>query len=193
MVLPLSVLSLVTRALEELNVPYILVGSFASSMYGLYRATADIDILAAIEAEHVRPLHDRLKDAFYVDELAIRKAISQKSSFNAIHYESVFKVDVFIPRDDFATTQLERRQQRKLSPDHDTSVYVATAEDTILAKLRWYRAANESSRNQWNDVLGVLAVARQDLDVSYLQAWAERLGVSDLLERALDEVHSQGQ
>jgi hypothetical protein len=81
----------------------------------------------------------------------------------------------------------DRRQLRKLSPDRDESVYVASAEDTILAKLRWYRAGNESSTNQWNDVLGILGIMRDGLDVAYLRLWAERLRVDDLLERALEE------
>jgi hypothetical protein len=188
MVPPISVLSLVTAALDTLGIRYVLVGSFASSIHGLYRATADIDILADIKSEHLQPLYAALKDAFYVDELAMRNAVAQQRSFNAIHFDSVFKVDVFVaPDDDFASAQLDRRQLRKLSPDRDESVYVASAEDTILAKLRWYRAGNESSTNQWNDVLGVLGIMRDGLDVAYLRAWAERLRVGDLLERALEE------
>ncbi|HEV2834350.1 MAG TPA: hypothetical protein VGW58_03480 [Pyrinomonadaceae bacterium] len=193
MVLPISVLSLITSTFETLKIRYVLVGSFASSMYGLYRATADIDILADIRAEHVGPLHEALKEAFYVDELAMRNAIARRQSFNAIHYDSVFKVDLFVASDDaFATAQLERRQLRKLSPDLTEEVYVATAEDTVLAKLRWFRAGNESSQNQWNDVLGILAVLKGGLDTTYLRRWAERLDVTDLLQRALDEVRAQG-
>jgi hypothetical protein len=188
MVPPISVLSLVTAALDTLGIRYVLVGSFASSIHGLYRATADIDILADIKSEHLQPLYAALKDAFYVDELAMRNAVAQQRSFNAIHFDSVFKVDVFVaPDDDFASAQLDRRQLRKLSPDRDESVYVASAEDTILAKLRWYRAGNESSTNQWNDVSGVLGIMRGSLDVPYLRSWAQRLQVSDLLERALEE------
>ncbi|MFN2408051.1 MAG: hypothetical protein ABR594_18555, partial [Pyrinomonadaceae bacterium] len=104
MVLPISVLSLVTQALGELRIRYVLVGSFASSMYGLYRATADIDILAEIKGEHIGPLHGALADAFYVDELTMRNAVTQRRSFNAIHFDSVFKVDIFIPHDEFSFT-----------------------------------------------------------------------------------------
>jgi hypothetical protein len=188
MVPPISVLSLITAALDTLGIRYVLVGSFASSIHGLYRATADIDILADIKSEHVQPLYAALKDAFYVDELAMRNAVAQQRSFNAIHFDSVFKVDIFVAQgDDFAAAQLDRRQLRKLSPDRDESVYVASAEDTIIAKLRCYRAGNESSTNQWNDVLGVLGIMRDGLDVAYLRTWAERLRVGDLLERALEE------
>jgi len=193
MVLPISVLLLITSALEKLKIRYVLVGSFASSIYGLYRATADIDILTDIRTEHVDPLHNALKEAFYVDELAMRNAIARGQSFNAIHFDSVFKVDIFVAsNDEFATGQLNRRQARALSSDRVDEVYVATAEDTVLAKLRWFRSGNESSKNQWNDVLGIIAVVRDELDMDYMRSWAERLGVSDLLQRAFDEAQSQG-
>lgn len=193
MVQPISVLSLVTTTLDKLNIRYALVGSFASSIHGLYRSTADIDVLTEIRLEHVGPLHQALRDDFYVDELAMRKSIARGQSFNAIHFESVFKVDLFVASDDeFARTQLDRRQLKKLVPGGPDEVYVATAEDTVLAKLRWFRAGNEASQNQWSDVLGILAVARSALDGEYLRVWAERLGVGDLLQKALAEVESQG-
>lgn len=188
MVTLVSVLAIITTTFDRLGIRYVLVGSFASSIYGLYRATADIDILADIKPEHAHPLYEALKEGFYVDELAMRTAIAQGSSFNAIHFDSVFKVDVFTAQNnEFATGQLDRRRLRRLSPDSEHSVYVASPEDTILAKLRWYRSGNESSMNQWKDVLGVIAVMRDALDDAYLHAWAARLNVSDLLERALEE------
>lgn len=188
MEIPFSVLAEVVAALERLHIPYVLVGSFASSMHGMYRSTADIDILADIKADQVRPLLDAFQ-AFYVDEHAMRDAIAQRRSFNVIHFDSVFKVDIFIPQsDDFSRAQLERRQLRKISPNREDTVFVATAEDTILAKLRWYKAGQKTSTTQWNDVAGILAVSRDTLDVPYLQDWARRLEVTDLLEQALAEV-----
>lgn len=187
--LPLSVLSQVTSIVEQQNIPYVLVGSFASSIHGMYRSTADIDVLADIQTEQVHPLFEALKNSFYLDEHAMRDAVAQARSFNAIHFDSVFKVDIFIARsDEFALSQLTRRQLRKISSDTDEAVYVATAEDTVLAKLRWYRAGNETSNTQWNDVSGVLATSRGSMDLEYLRAWAGKLGVEDLLQRALDQV-----
>src|SRR3712207_2145683 len=79
---PFEVLSHVTRALEEQGVAYVVVGSFASSMRGLYRATADIDLVADLQTAHVRPLVEALQDKFYIDEQAVRRAVSRRSSFN---------------------------------------------------------------------------------------------------------------
>src|SRR6266498_1390007 len=107
---PLVVLSQVASVLEQQEITYVLVGSLASSMHGMYRSTADIDLLADIKPEQVRPLLDALEKSFYIDELAVQQAVEQRRSFNAIHFDSVFKVDIFIAKtDDFARKQLERR------------------------------------------------------------------------------------
>jgi hypothetical protein len=183
---PLVVLSQVARVLEKQNITYVLVGSLASSMHGMYRSTADIDLLADIKPEQVRPLLDALEKSFYIDELAVRQAIEQRRSFNAIHYDSVFKVDIFIAKgDDFARKQLDRRELRQIAPEIDQFIYVATAEDTVLAKLRWFRQGDEVSSTQWSDVLGVLGTKSGAMDVDYLREWADKLGVSDLLRKAL--------
>ena len=190
--IPLSVLAQVANALEQLSIPYALVGSFASSMHGMYRSTADIDILADIKADQVHPLFEVLKKGFYVDERTMRDAVAQRRSFNAIHFDSVFKVDVFIPKDvEFARAQLDRRQLRKISPDSEEAVFVATAEDTILAKLSWYQTVDETSITQWNDVVGILGTSRDTLDLDYLNDWSEKLGLTELLQKALDEVREE--
>ncbi|HVF66139.1 MAG TPA: hypothetical protein VM914_00645 [Pyrinomonadaceae bacterium] len=185
---PLEVLSHVTRTLEEHGIAYVVVGSFASSMRGLYRATADIDIVADLRPEQVRLLVESLQEKFYIDEQAVRRAVSRRGSFNAIHFDAVFKVDVFVAKDDdFTRQQLARRRAEKVALDAPQEIYVATAEDTILAKLLWYRSGGEVSRTQWSDVLGVAGTQGSGLDVEYLREWAGRLEVSDLLERLLEE------
>jgi predicted nucleotidyltransferase len=190
--LPLSVLSQVTAILEQQNISYVLVGSFASSIHGMYRSTADIDILADIHTEQIRTLFEILQNSFYVDEHAMRDAVAQGRSFNAIHFDSVFKVDIFIAgADEFALTQLKRRQLRKISPEKDDALYVASAEDTVLAKLRWYRAGHETSNTQWNDVLGVLGASGSYLDLEYLHTWASKLGIEDLLQKVLDDIQDE--
>lgn len=188
MELPLSVLSSVTTALENAGIRYVLVGSFASSIHGMYRATADIDILTDLKIKHVRPLFESLRGTFYLDNRTMHDAVLQRGSFNAIHFDSVFKVDFFVSRDDeFSLSQLNRRELRRLSPESTETVYVATVEDTILAKLQWYRAGQETSNTQWRDVIGMLATSRDNLDLQYLRAWSDKIGINDLLQRALLE------
>lgn len=185
---PFIVLLEVARIFEEMEIPYVVVGSFASSMRGLYRATADIDIVAEISPDQIKPLVVALQKDFYVDEQTVRRAVAQHRSFNAIHFNAVFKVDIFIPSGgDFSRQQLARRQLERIASDVEQGVYVATAEDTILAKLNWYRAGGEVSETQWRDVLGIIGTQGQQLDQTYLRRWAGELKILDMLDKALAE------
>jgi hypothetical protein len=179
---------LVTQTLERLGVPYAVGGSFASSLHGVMRSTLDVDIVTDMRLEHIPPLVAALSKEFYADDEMMRSAIEHHSSFNLIHYETAFKVDIFIrkPRA-FDQMQLERRRTTVIATDPEESVYVASPEDTILAKLEWYRMGGEFSDRQWRDILGVLKTRAGELDLVYLRKWANELKVTDLLERALTE------
>jgi hypothetical protein len=187
---PFKVLALVANVLERQRIAYVLVGSLASSIHGMYRSTADIDIVADVKPDQVVPLLSALQGNFYVDEHAVREAIERRQSFNAIHFDSVFKVDIFIPKsDEFSRKQIERRELRKLAPDIEQMIYVATAEDTILAKLRWYNSGGRVSNSQWTDVLGIIGASSTALDFDYLRRWAATLDLADLLDKALMETN----
>lgn len=184
----IAVTLLVTDALEALGVPYAIGGSFAGAVHGVMRATMDADLLAGLRRKDVAPLIQALGDLFYADAEMMREAIGRHGSFNLIHLESVFKVDVFVARPrDFDRAQLARRQLHLLSEDPERRAYVATAEDTVLAKLEWHRMGGEVSDRQWRDALGVLKVQGPRLDLAYMRHMAAGLGVKDLLERALEE------
>jgi len=179
---------LVARAFEALRVPYFLGGSMASSVHGIYRATADTDFVAALRPNHAEPLTRLLQPTFYADLEAIRAAIASHRCFNVIHLESILKVDVFVTSTaPFHLSQLRRRVLQSASRDGQSTLYIASAEDTVLAKLQWYRDGGGVSDRQWNDVLGVLKVQGAALDRAYLDEWARELGLTDLLGRALDD------
>lgn len=185
---PALITARVTSILEKLQVRYFIGGSFASTLHGMVRTTMDSDIVAELKPELVSAFCRALKDEFYIDDQMIIKAVIQRSSFNIIHKESFFKVDIFIPEmRPFLQEELKRAQRQILSIDPPAEALVATSEDTLLAKLEWYRLGGEVSERQWRDILGILEVQRGNLDLDYLHQWAEELAVSDLLERALRE------
>lgn len=185
---PVEVTLKVTEVFEKLGVPYLIGGSLASTLYGMVRTTQDSDIIAEMRAEHLQPFVAALQDEFYVDDEMIAESIQRNSSFNIIHRETMFKVDVFIPRPRaFLRSQLARAQKHTFTFETEVSAKFASPEDTILSKLEWYRLGGEVSDQQWRDVLGVLKTRAGELDLDYLRKWAGELKVSDLLERALDE------
>jgi hypothetical protein len=133
-------------------------------------------------------LASRLGDAFYVDVESIHNAIEHKISFNIIHLESMFKVDIFVFKGRaFERSEMERRSSQIISNDPQKSAFVASAEDIILAKLEWYRMGGEVSERQWRDVTGILKVQAGNLDKAYLVMWAKDLAINDLLDKALKE------
>lgn len=133
---PILVTHLVVQVLEDLDIPYLLGGSLASSFHGLTRSTLDADIVAAMQPEQVKPFTEILGPDFYADESVIVSAIQRQSSFNLIHKNTMFKVDVFIPKQrPFDLKRMERRSYQRLSETPEIAVFVSSAEDTILAKL----------------------------------------------------------
>lgn len=190
---PLVVLFEITNAFDSLGIDYVLVGSMASSVHGEYRASGDIDLVAEIQPEHIGLLVSRLERTFYfyIDDLSIRRAIAHGRKFNVIHLSAIFKVDVFAASTSLGKQQLVRKQLYELDPGMPERVWVATAEDTILAKLHWHRIGGEVSELQWRDVRGIIGTRGDQLDLEYLQHWAEREGLNDLLERALTESQPQ--
>ncbi|MCC6146470.1 MAG: hypothetical protein IT308_02765 [Anaerolineaceae bacterium] len=182
---PIEVTAKVTHVLESLGIPYLIGGSLASTLYGMVRTTQDSDIVTEMRLEHLEPFVLALQDDFYMDNEMIAESIQRHSSFNIIHRESMFKVDVFIPHPrPFLQSQLVRAQNQTFLFESEVSVKFASPEDIILAKLEWYRLGGEVSERQWRDILGVLKTRAGELDLDYLRKWANELKVSDLLERA---------
>jgi hypothetical protein len=185
---PVEVTLKVTGTFEKLGVPYLIGGSLASTLYGMVRTTQDSDVIAEMRPEHLQPFVLALQDEFYIDEEMIAESIQHNSSFNIIHRETMFKVDVFIPRPrPFLQAQLARAQRQTFSFETEISAKFASPEDTVLAKLEWYRMGGQVSDRQWRDILGVLKTRAGELDLEYLRKWAAEINVSDLLERALKE------
>jgi hypothetical protein len=185
----LQALEPVVEAFEELGVRYQIGGSVASSAYGIARSTLDVDLVADLKEIHVHPLVITLHAAYYIDEERVRDAVRRRSSFNAIHLETMIKVDVFAlkfrPYDEaaFARGRLECLGEDPATRPH----CLFTPEDVILNKLDWYRQGGGVSDRQWNDALGVLKVQQSSLDWEYLRRWAEALGLSDLFRRATQD------
>jgi hypothetical protein len=185
---PIEVTLRVTGILEKLGVPYVIGGSLASTLYGMVRTTQDSDIITEMGPEHIDQFVSSLQDEFFIDEEMIADSIQHNSSFNIIHRDTMFKVDIFIPRQrPFQRSQITRAQRQTFELESAMSANFASPEDTILSKLEWYRMGGEVSERQWRDILGVMKTREGELDLNYLHKWAAELKVADLLERALKE------
>jgi hypothetical protein len=177
------------KAFKELGILYYVGGSVASSIYGIARATMDIDMVCDLKEQHVNFLSQILKNIYFADENMILDAIRTNSTFNLIHFETGLKIDVFILKEKgYYYTAFERRRKDTITDEPEAmQVYLCSAEDSVLTKLEWYRLSDHISERQWKDVIGILKVQGDKLDKEYLFKWSEELKISDLLEKALLE------
>jgi hypothetical protein len=176
----------VLDALRRLGVRHFVGGSIASSAHGIPRASIDADVVAELFPVHAAPLAASLRDRYYVPEARLVEAIARRESFNVIHLDAMVKIDVFVSRGrPFDRRALDRARPAPL--EDGGAILVSSPEDTVLAKLEWFRRGGETSERQWTDITGLLN-ASVSLDRTYLTAGADELQVADLLRRALDEV-----
>lgn len=173
----------IVRRLTDAGLPYMVTGSVASGRWGEIRATYDTDIVVAAEWLQMQEFIHGFGEEYYVSEDAARDAWRRRSMFNIIHSLSGHKVDIICRKDsEYAATAFERRRLEKVL---GTKVSVCSPEDIILAKLQWGKMGE--SERQFRDALGVAKAQRGSLEFPYLKRWAEDLGVTDLLNRLLDD------
>lgn len=183
----LEILEGFATILEQLDIAYAIGGSMASSIYGKVRFTQDADITVEPFDNQADKLFDLLKSQYYISRDAMYQALRQRRSFNIIHLESAFKIDIFIRKDTAFEKQLmTRRRTLKLSDSLEKTFSVISPEDIILLKLQWYRNSGHSER-QWDDVMGILTTQREKLDFDYMRKWSDILSINELLEKAISE------
>ncbi len=178
-----ALLRRLVHILDEVGVPFMIAGSFASAAHGLPRTTQDVDVVidpataAALDAL-VAALPP---DEYYVDEAVAREALRRRSMFNVIDQASGWKVDFIIRKDRaFSRDEFARRQAISLL---GVPVFVASPEDTIVAKLEWSLQSGGSER-QLRDVAGIVATLGETLDRAYVERWVANLGLEAEWQRA---------
>jgi hypothetical protein len=178
----------IIAAFDAAGIPYMLTGSYASSFHGAPRASQDIDFVISATPESVARFVKALPESeYYVDLDAALDALRRESMFNVIDLSTGWKLDL-IARKSRAFSREEFN--RRVAVDLDgVRLFVASAEDTIVAKLEWAKLAD--SERQIEDVAGILRI-RADLDHEYIERWARALGLDDQLAKARKRVGAVG-
>ena len=181
----LAVIDAVIGVLRRHHVLYFVTGSFASSVHGEFRATNDLDLVAQIDPGQLAPLFDDLSRDFIADIEQARDTLASGTSFNLIHRTTFLKVDVFPCTSAFDRVAAERAETIVV-PGAAEPLRVATKEDILLAKLRWYRRGAETSETQRRDIERLVSLNRGEFDDAYLRSGAAQLQVTDLLQRLFE-------
>jgi hypothetical protein len=177
-----DVFARIKSALDSAGIAYMLSGSFASAAYGVPRSTQDIDFVITATPSQLRTLIQILPgDRYYADLDAALEAHKRRSLFNVIDSATGWKIDFIICKS--RAFSEEEFGRRRLLDVEGTSLFVASAEDVIIAKLEWSKLAK--SQRQLEDVAAMLRVRFEQLDHSYLEKWIAELGLNGEWKDAL--------
>jgi hypothetical protein len=161
----------------------MVTGSLAGILHGVPRTTQDIDIVIAPTQGTLKALLASFPgDAYYVDTRAAFQALASESMFNVIDLGSGWKVDFIIRKSrPFSIREFERRVEAEF---WGSRLFVASAEDTVLAKLEWAKLGG--SERQIRDVAGILRTQGGVLDRPYVEHWVGSLGLQQEWNMAND-------
>lgn len=175
---------------DELEIPYMVVGSFACGVYSEPRMTRDIDVVASLKYGDASELAEKFPTPeYYLSREAIGQAIRTNGQFNIIHPASGNKIDVMMTPDSaWGDRQMQRRQQREVFPDRNA--YVARPEDIILSKMQYYKEG--ASEKHLRDITGMLKISPEEIDKGYVTEWASKLDVVDVWEAILRRIGDGG-
>ncbi len=153
----------------------MVVGSFASNLYGNGRGTQDIDVVITATADQIRAFLSAFPvSQYYFDVEAGIEACRQKSMFNILDMVRGWKIDLIFQKPGAFHQQAFLR--RTAAQIDGVDVFALTAEDVIVSKLEWAKMG-ESSR-QIEDVAGVLKEQKEKLDLPYIEKWVQELDLT---------------
>lgn len=170
----------VIQALTAAGVPYMVVGSLSSNVYGVPRSTSDADFLVETTDASIVSVMKHLGSAYVLDPQMSFEGITGSYRHRIRHVPTAFLVELFSlnPSDPHDKERFGRRRLMKFAA---REVQVASAEDVIITKLRWSRHANRSKDTA--DIRSVISVYGKKIDWDYVHRWCAIHGTAELLQK----------
>lgn len=173
---PTNLFVVFTRKLNQIHARYMITGSTAALLYGMYRLTADVDIVVVLDSGQIAQLPVLFPiEEFYcppVEVIRREAARSERGHINIIHHETGFKADFYLSgRDPLHQWAFDRA--RKMDVEGEP-VFVSPPELVIIKKLEFYREGGSVKHVQ--DIHFLLS-ACQDLDQTALEEKIQERGL----------------
>lgn len=174
---PLTAAVLLAQSFDRNAVEYAIGGALAYSLWGIPRATIDIDVNVFTEPDELGRVFDALEALeIEVNRPQARAASEQRGMF-VVHL-GLFRVDIFTPSIAFCDEALRTRVQRAID---DATVWFLSAEAIAVFKFLFFRGKDIV------DLERLLAVQRGRLDVAYVRRHlVEMMGEEDERVSRLD-------
>lgn len=170
-------LRLVVGFLVEHDIPYMVIGGLANSVWGEVRVTRDADFKVSIGDRSLKDFRDLILNRFQERTVDIPP---HRQSAHVFHIWAMpeVPVDLFVSVFDYERQAIERALEMSIG---GIPVRVCTAEDFIVHKV----VANRE--HDWLDVERVLVRQGSKLDQTYIKNWlkqfAEALEAPEILIR----------
>ena len=161
-------------ALTECGIAYMLAGSFSTNFHGIPRSTKDADFVVQLRGGVSDEFLTRLGSDFEADPQLSFETNTGTYRQLIEHKGSPFKLEMFqLSADPHDQMRFQRRVEVALFARR---LWLPTAEDVIIWKLRWARSKDR------DDVRAVMGVQQDNLDWPYIEDWCERHGTRALLD-----------
>lgn len=176
----------ILHTLEAISAPYMVIGAFAATVYGVTRVTYDIDMVVDLDEKHIEALAAAYPSPrYYADPGQMRDSIRLGIMFNVIDTSRGEKADL-VPltmasryRGAF---QRRVRQTVEVPGSEPFEIWCARPEDVIVGKLMAW--AEGRSRKHETDIyemmvfhyLGVAPEQSAAFDEAYVDGQARTLG-----------------
>jgi hypothetical protein len=162
----------------------------ASSLWGDPRQTNDADVGIRVGSELAPSFLAAFGEPYLVSGSELAEALASRETYRTVQLlpmDEAFKIDLFVvPEDAYTESEFQRVHRVEILPG--VLVPYLAPENIAIQKLRWFRAGNEVSDRQWNDIARLFDVQWARIDEDYLRRWCIHFGVEDLLTRVFAQV-----
>jgi hypothetical protein len=175
----------IIRVLNELGIPYMMVGSYSSNYWGRPRSTKDADFVVALEGTELQRLVAAMGSDFRLEQQMSFETVTMHARHQIVHRASLFQLEFFELTDEpFNQSRFARRLQVEF---RGLQTWLPSPEDVIIQKLSW--ASRNPNREQdivdAREVIG--AQKKSGLDLEYIRRWTDQHGTRELFEKLLGQ------
>ncbi len=168
----ISFFNKIIDVLNESKIPYMLSGSVAMGVYIVPRATRVFDFVIYLRQNQVKNFVEKFKEGYYCNEDAVKDAINHNSIFNIIDFETHYKADfILMKEDDYGIEAFNRRTEMKF---YGNNYFLITVEDLLISKLKWIQEIQ--SPIQMEDIKNLSHL--DTLDWTYTNHWINKLNLN---------------
>lgn len=173
----------ILKVLNDLEIPYMVVGSYSSNFYGIPRSTKDADLVIHFQTGYLERISAALPPEIILDQQGTFEMVTATRKELLRIKGSIFEIELFHLSDDsFDRMRFERRE--KVIFHEDLCAWMPTAEDVIIQKLRWSKIGRRTK--DFDDVVAILSV-QKEIDFAYITQWCQQHATLEMLTKARAE------